>query len=148
VAQILVFTMSLRVCNLILTHTWSMHSVLPLKLGVTIFLVPTDLCMYSTWEPRANSVQSSLWCSVSQRDESMCVCHTTLSHHLSYPCIWDCCLLSYILFYTQCNIISLTIHHCLPWIQFTWTTLFPGEILEWYIRALADSFVIIRITYT
>jgi hypothetical protein len=27
--------MSKRVCNLILAHTWSMHSVLPLKLGVT-----------------------------------------------------------------------------------------------------------------
>jgi hypothetical protein len=27
--------MSKHVCNLILAHTWSMHSVLPLKLGVT-----------------------------------------------------------------------------------------------------------------
>jgi hypothetical protein len=35
VALILVFTMSKRVCNLILAHTWSMHSVLPLKLDVT-----------------------------------------------------------------------------------------------------------------
>jgi hypothetical protein len=35
VALILVFTMSKRVCNWILAHTSSMHSVLPLKLGVT-----------------------------------------------------------------------------------------------------------------
>jgi hypothetical protein len=47
----LVFIMSKRVCNLILAHTWSMHSVLPLKLGVTSTLnagrvAPQDLLVW------------------------------------------------------------------------------------------------------
>jgi hypothetical protein len=45
----------------------------------------------------------------------------------------------------HCNSISLVICHCLPWIRYS-LEYFDGEILQCFIRALADSFVIFRTT--
>jgi hypothetical protein len=80
-------------------------------------------------------------------NERMCVCvKLTLSYHLSYPYIRAYCVFLYLLFYIQCNNISLIINCCLPRIWYPWNTLFLGEMLQWYICALVDLLVIIRIT--
>jgi hypothetical protein len=47
--------------------------------------------------------------------------------------------------YIHCNSISVVIRHCLPWILYP-LEYSDGEMLQWFIRALADSFVIVRIT--
>jgi hypothetical protein len=47
--------------------------------------------------------------------------------------------------YIHCNSISLVTRHCLPWIRYT-LEYFDGEMLQCFIRALADSFMIVRIT--
>ena len=61
-----------------------------------IFLVSSDLCMYSTLEPDANSYICPPYAIVFL-EMNQCVSHYPYHYLYPYPCIWDCCFFPYLM---------------------------------------------------